>query len=308
MTESHVYHGDERTPYTVEIVDITPALAQVWLNLNHPENRAPSRMKQAQYGRDMLTGHWMPNGEAVKFDSLGRLMDGQNRLLAVIRTGITVPMFVFRELPPAAFHTLDHGYSRPMLWWINADTRATAVAMTTVCGGAGVHVSGTRPTESEMEAFMQKHSEAVTFAVGAMGRQTGVTAVTRAIIARAFYHVDRTILRDFVDCLYLRQVFSPRRQTAVMRLRDILNSGGSNRSRTSGNAKDRYLKTERCVMAFVRDEPISRLYKASGELFPIDEDSWASVGVANGTQPAYVDAESILKTTENHGSGKAVTR
>lgn len=66
----------------------------------------------AAYARDMASGKWQVTGEAVKFDRAGNLIDGQHRMLAVVRSGATVQLFVVHGLSPVAQSVMDSGLKR----------------------------------------------------------------------------------------------------------------------------------------------------------------------------------------------------
>jgi hypothetical protein len=110
-----------------ERVTVTPKLAASWLELNSENNRVPKKSKIPAYARDMLTGRWnSDSGETIKFDVHGVLIDGQNRLQAVVLAGKTNPSVaidfdVARGLPPEAMRVIDSGSAR-----IFADALAVA--------------------------------------------------------------------------------------------------------------------------------------------------------------------------------------
>jgi hypothetical protein len=86
---------------TVEIVEVSPELAESWLSKN-PNNRNLRRSVVDGYARDMSAERWALNGETVKFAADGHLFDGQHRLNAIIVSGATVPMVVVRGLSPTS--------------------------------------------------------------------------------------------------------------------------------------------------------------------------------------------------------------
>lgn len=96
---------------TVEIVELTPALAEEWLGLN-TNNRPRKGPKSAMYAHDIAEGNWMLTGEAVKFDWNGRLIDGQNRCFAVIDANMSITTIVVRGLDPEVQAVLDSGSPR----------------------------------------------------------------------------------------------------------------------------------------------------------------------------------------------------
>lgn len=103
---------------TVEssIVDVTPALALQWLGANR-ENRNVSKERVRQYADQMRRGQWALTGDAIRFDTDNRLVDGQHRLLAVLEAAgddvnFTVPMFLITGLAPDTFRVIDTGKAR----------------------------------------------------------------------------------------------------------------------------------------------------------------------------------------------------
>lgn len=94
-----------------EIVEITPKLAEKWLGANtHNRN---IRQRQVDYFAGAMTREeWLLNGDAIRFDINGRLIDGQHRLLAVVKAGVPVKSLVVHGLVPEAQETIDAGARR----------------------------------------------------------------------------------------------------------------------------------------------------------------------------------------------------
>src|SRR5438105_4620089 len=55
---------------------------------------------------------WRMTGEAIKLDHEGRVLDGQNRLHAIVEAGIPVRSVVARGVSEDAFDVMDTGRSR----------------------------------------------------------------------------------------------------------------------------------------------------------------------------------------------------
>lgn len=85
-----------------EIETITPDSARIYLAFNE-KNRTVREKDVHVYASDMRSGHWMLTHQGIAFDETGELIDGQHRLLAVIKSGATVKM------------TVSRGYSARML-------------------------------------------------------------------------------------------------------------------------------------------------------------------------------------------------
>jgi hypothetical protein len=93
---------------------ITPEVAATYLKHNEHNPRKVVSSKQVEaYARDMKAGEWFNNGEAIVFDANGNLKDGQHRLLAVVKAGVPVYMFVIRGVDPMVT-TFDYGLNRRM--------------------------------------------------------------------------------------------------------------------------------------------------------------------------------------------------
>lgn len=94
-----------------EIVKVTPTLAKSWLNKN-PNNRSINDKTVREYTSDMLDGRWKCNGEAIKFDTRGNLIDGQHRLNAIVMSNTAHDMLVVKGLDPQVFDSIDIGRMR----------------------------------------------------------------------------------------------------------------------------------------------------------------------------------------------------
>ena len=90
---------------------ITPEIARVYLAQNCG-NRKVSKYMVNMYSEAMKRGEWMLNGESIKFDVDGNLIDGQHRLHALIEANISLELLVVRGLQRSAFKTLDVGKKR----------------------------------------------------------------------------------------------------------------------------------------------------------------------------------------------------
>lgn len=93
------------------VESIGPSLATQYLERNR-FNRPLSRAVVLNYVDALRAGEWLLNGEAIKFDTNGLLVDGQHRLDAIVRSGVAAQLVVIRDLDPEVFKTLDTGKNR----------------------------------------------------------------------------------------------------------------------------------------------------------------------------------------------------
>lgn len=96
---------------SVSHVSVTPEVAQRWLTDNSV-NRRLRESKINQYANDMLAGRWSLSNDAICFAPDGTLLNGQHRLHAVVKSGVTVVMLIQRNMPREAMATMDSGSAR----------------------------------------------------------------------------------------------------------------------------------------------------------------------------------------------------
>lgn len=71
-----------------KVMDITPEIAQEFLNIN-VDNRPIESKTVDMYADDLVHGRWHENGQPFTLSN-GILKSGQHRCLAIIKTGITI--------------------------------------------------------------------------------------------------------------------------------------------------------------------------------------------------------------------------
>lgn len=80
-----------------EIMTVTPEMAKEMLNGN-TINRTVGNSVVERYALDMKNGNWGLGGNGISIDKNGRLLDGQHRLLAVIKAGVPVDMLICSDI------------------------------------------------------------------------------------------------------------------------------------------------------------------------------------------------------------------
>jgi hypothetical protein len=90
----------------ITVDTITPEQAQAYLD-NNAKHRPIKERKVAEYMMEMQDGIWKLNGKTICFDWNGRLLNGQHRLSAVVKSGVTLTTVVVRGLDPALVPTVE---------------------------------------------------------------------------------------------------------------------------------------------------------------------------------------------------------
>lgn len=86
---------------------VTPDLAAAWLILRNGKNRNFNDTHVGRLGSDMRAGRWKFNGDTIRFDGDGLLMDGQHRLKACEETGCSFSVIVVFGLERECMETID---------------------------------------------------------------------------------------------------------------------------------------------------------------------------------------------------------
>lgn len=260
---------------TVELILITPDQAMEWLEQTNTNNRKLSQKHVDRLARDMTDGKWVLTHSGIAFGPDGTLLDGQHRLWAICISGISVEMFVWRGVEPQSMMAIDAGKSRSLADILNiagenGDVSKNDLAtLRAMLGGFG---NPPILSPSEASEAMRRHHDAIAFAVANLPTVTSArgvnTAITRAVVARAYYSVDRGMLKDFCRKLTTGIVTSGDEGIVVL-LRQHLqeNRGGSYSLRVQ-----RYGKVQRVLGAWLKGENPSRIYPASVEMFPLPEE------------------------------------
>lgn len=94
-----------------EVVEVTPEMATEWLKKNLNNRNTRGRVV-SQYAADMLAGRWRLNGDAIRFNGNGELLDGQHRLLACVEAGCSFMTVIIKGLSSAEKVTFDAGIKR----------------------------------------------------------------------------------------------------------------------------------------------------------------------------------------------------
>lgn len=90
---------------------ITPEKASEYLKMN-THNRTVNKNVVMHYAKIMTDGNWELTPEGISFDEYGRLLDGQHRLEAILKSGVSVKMIVSRGFTKNAFPHINTGKSR----------------------------------------------------------------------------------------------------------------------------------------------------------------------------------------------------
>lgn len=185
---------------------VTPAMAAEWLEKN-TGNRNLNKRLVNDYARDMESGSWVLNGEAVKISHDGVLLDGQHRLAALVQAGVSVEMLVVIDLDPSAQDTMDTGRKRSFKDVLSIRGVANSASVASVAkrmwawDNGDIKFSGnTKPTTAELNAWIAANPSVHRSAeIGARTRQAfrAVSQSTAGTTHNLFNRLDPSDAAEF---------------------------------------------------------------------------------------------------------------
>ena len=237
-------------PESCQIVTLDPTLAREWLEGNtHNRNLRPGRVEQ--YARDMAAARWSFNGDAIRFDHNGVMLDGQHRCHAVIKSGVSIRVMVVYNLDPRAQDTMDRPGIRKMADQLTLAGESNGSMLGAILRRLVAYTAGARhidtgaksPTHGEMREFFDAYPQQVRWAVEVSVKAQKYVSCAPSVIGTAYY-VCAEIDRGQADHFFVTQLIEGIGLTSTSPARALakrLNDMGSARGRTNGDDALRYI-------------------------------------------------------------------
>lgn len=176
-----------RTEVGIEFV--TPETAEEWLGRNE-RNRHLRASRVVGLARAMSLGLWEFNGAAIRFDTKGRLLDGQHRLHAVAESRVPIWVVVVRGLDPEVQNTVDVRARRTVSDQLQRDglddaKRRAAVARLLIeweCRSEGAKTLERRATDAEVNARARSEEVAAATAAARRYRRLPISPALAALL------------------------------------------------------------------------------------------------------------------------------
>jgi len=93
------------------IIKATPTMCTAWLEKNE-DNRPLKQNWINSLAQTMLRKEWDFNGESLKIDVAGNVLDGQHRMWACVESKVPFKTLIVLNLPRSVFDTIDAGEVR----------------------------------------------------------------------------------------------------------------------------------------------------------------------------------------------------
>ena len=158
----------------VSVELITPEMAEELIKRNTNNFRKPDSRTVAAYAKEMSLGEWKLNGDTIKIDyqdGVPVIVDGQHRLMAVIKSGVPIKSIVVRGVNDDGL-TVDRGRKRTLSQWCAYKGYPYASELPALAKGIIAHERGNwnktqqhygllqnSPVQSEVKTYIEEHLE-----------------------------------------------------------------------------------------------------------------------------------------------------
>lgn len=257
-------------------ITVTPDLAKEMLARNEG-NRVKRVAHVGALAQAIKSGDWIETGDTIKFDTNGRLLDGQHRLSAIIQANTSVVADVVFGVTPEAFDRIDTGMARthsqilamvgikdgPLL------TSATRVLLALNRGLS--HAGSVSASKHEVVEFIKANhdliasarvAERVRKAIGRIASPGGLTAAVYLINKRV-----GTDITPFIDQLCSGAGLNAESPILALRNRFIRSSG---KARNKIDGVEATALVIKAFNAWHEGRPMKQLsWRVADEEFPV---------------------------------------
>lgn len=270
---------------TSNVVTVTPDIAKEWLESMIENQRSPSERAILKYSRAMTQGKWK-TAAPLSFSQDGHLIDGQHRLLAVIKANRPIEFVVLRGLASDSIEAIDMGVVRTSAHLAKLQGLSITgkhISLLNCCLFNPTNAATTRPpsySKQEQVELANIHFDALDFALRKKNDLSVDYAPYLAPVARAYYSENRLRLEQFLQVLHSGYAVSenPSDDTAAIALRNLHFKNRQNSIRVTGGVECRIqaFKTASNALAnFILRKPVKVLKESSFNHFPVASfDEW----------------------------------
>lgn len=189
---------------TSGVETITPEIAKELLSRNSG-NRSINDVHVNRLAKQMSNNQFDLNGDAIRITDDGSLIDGQHRLSACVKSGVSFQSLIVRGLPKKAFLTIDqgkhrsHGDTLSALGEKNGKDISSALKIIERYFTAGLPVGRKNFTNSDMVDLLDKYPD-VRSCLGGVTHPKGLFPRSIAIACNYLFRIrDEELASRFFD-------------------------------------------------------------------------------------------------------------
>ena len=218
---------------------ISPARAQALLDRND-RNRGIAASVVAKYARDMRNGAWALNGQTIKIGLTGRLLDGQHRCAAAIKSNTAFPAIVVDGLDEGVFDTFDVGRKRSISAILKDRGETNTALLAAVLKNAWLYINelmtvrNVPPTVSELIDVLDRYPD-IRNSIRHSSKTRDIASSIVIALHFLFGRIDTQRADEFVERLGDGVMLGE--DSPILRLRDVLLDDRANRKRKLAEAE-----------------------------------------------------------------------
>lgn len=184
-------------PENSRVFRITPDTAEHLLSTFNVSNRPKKPIKINQYADDMASEEWFLTGDTIKFSDERVLRDGQNRLMACVRSGKEFLTHIVFGIPDQAFAKLDQGKPRSGgdvlhdAGYVDSTHLAAAVRWAWLLDEGTVEQRGSLTPHETLNLLRERYGNLPKFTKNAARINHINMRLPKSLIAGLLYHFDR---------------------------------------------------------------------------------------------------------------------
>ena len=249
--------------------EITPDMARVMLS-NNPRNRRINENRVSMLVHDIQNGQWTDSPTPISFNEKGELLDGQHRLMAILKSNRTMQMYVAYDVPDNIVFDKnierksgDALYMRGLIDKHLSGNRIIAVVnrYMDICGIQN-------PSDTDKAHFINEHGDNIVKAISIS--KTGVTQAIcdkagcqTGIFAALTKGVEENALRSFAKCVNTGFMEFATESSAIILRNYIFENTMTGAS--SANKLAAY--TQMCIRDYIGNNPRRQKYKRPTHIY-----------------------------------------
>jgi hypothetical protein len=250
--------------------NVDAILAKKFLEYNL-DNRKLRPSVVSKYASDMRAGNWRMTPTTICFDRDGKLGNGQHTLNAIVSSGQSQRLLIAYNVPRESIAMMDVGLNRTfqdIAHFVGKDLDSPCAAIAKIMK-YGYPANGSKSSLSFETVYgvYEHHKNAIDFAIATTNnvKVTGINAITRSVVAMAWYSQNHERLLEFMNCLKTG-VINGKGDIAAAKLRDLFMKGGLS---VGGSQRlEMFQKTKSALEHFIDRKPVSKIYGTDRNVFP----------------------------------------
>lgn len=247
---------------------VTPTDAKVMLSQMYKKQRPVSKPHVDKIAQDIKAGRFLLSPDAVVRLKSGEYVNGQHRLLAIVKTGIAAEMVISEGWPDGTYEIMDSGIRRKLAHRVEFPwmaSRNSAVGMVRMAATVPVFYTSkiSERTVVAAAAVCEPHFEK---AAHLLKKHKSFTAPIGAAFARAIMNgVHHSTVDRFADVLAQPALSNGPHESAAILLHQRLNEGLWNGEQRRFQL---YQMATRAVQLFASESPAKLLKSHEQDIYP----------------------------------------